>query len=68
MEVLQVPGATGRIDTDIEAKAKVARQALEEFDFVFVHVKGADNASHDGNLEGKLLMIEKVDRLVQILC
>ncbi len=68
MEILKVPGATGRIDTDIEAKAKAARQALEEFDFVFVHVKGADNASHDGNLEGKLLMIEKVDRLVQILC
>jgi 2,3-bisphosphoglycerate-independent phosphoglycerate mutase len=68
MEILKVPGATGRIDTDIEAKAEAARRALEEFDFVFVHVKGADNASHDGNLEGKLLMIEKVDRLVQILC
>jgi len=68
MEIIKVPGATGRIDTDIEAKAKAARQALKEFDFVFVHVKGADNASHDGNLEGKLLMIEKVDKLVQILC
>ncbi len=68
MEILKVPGATGRIDTDIEAKAEAARRALKEFDFVFVHVKGADNASHDGNLEGKLLMIEKVDRLVQILC
>jgi 2,3-bisphosphoglycerate-independent phosphoglycerate mutase len=67
MEILKVPGATGRVDTDIEAKAKAAREALKEFDFIFVHIKGADNASHDGNLKDKLLMIEKVDRLAELL-
>ena len=67
MEVLKVAGATGRVDTNIEAKAKAAKEALSKFDFVFVHVKGADNASHDGNLEDKLLMIEKVDRLAKLL-
>ena len=67
MEVPHVEGVTGRLDTDIEAKAEAAREALRKFDFVFVHVKGADNASHDGNLEGKLLMVEKVDRLAEIL-
>ena len=67
MEILKVPGATGRIDTDIEAKAKAAKEALRKFDLVFVHVKGADNASHDGNLEEKLLMIEKVNRLAELL-
>ncbi|TET11046.1 2,3-bisphosphoglycerate-independent phosphoglycerate mutase, partial [Candidatus Aerophobetes bacterium] len=67
MEVPHVEGATGRLDTDIEAKAEAAREALRKFDFVFVHVKGADNASHDGNLEGKLLMVEKVNRLAEIL-
>ena len=67
MEVPHVEGATGRLDTDIEAKAEAAREALRKFDFVFVHVKGADNASHDGDLEGKLLMVEKVNRLAEIL-
>jgi len=67
MEILEVRGATGRLDTDIEAKAKAAREALKKFDLVFVHVKGTDNASHDGNLEGKLSMIKKVNRLAEIL-
>mgnify|MGYP001026686290 CR=1 FL=1 len=67
MEVLEVSGATGRIDTNIEAKALAAREALKKFDFVFIHIKGTDNASHDGNLEDKILMIEKADKLVNLL-
>ena len=67
MQIINVKGATGRVDTDIEAKAQAAKEALRKFDFVFLHIKGADNASHDGNLEDKLLMIEKVDRLAEIL-
>ena len=67
MKILSVKGATGRVDTDVRAKAEAARKALKQFDFVFLHIKGADNASHDGNLEAKLLMIEKLDLLVSIL-
>jgi len=67
MQIVNVKGATGRVDTDIEAKAWAAKEALRKFDFVFLHIKGADNASHDGNLEDKLLMIERVDRLAEIL-
>lgn len=67
MSILEVPGATGRLDTDIEAKGEACQRALKKFDFVFVHIKGADNASHDGNLKNKLLMIEKIDGLVGIL-
>jgi len=67
MSILEVPGATGRLDTDIEAKGEACQRALKKFDFVFVHIKGADNASHDGNLKNKLLMIKKIDRLVEIL-
>lgn len=67
MEIIEPEGATGRLDTDIEAKARAAREALKRFHLVFIHVKGADNASHDGNLEGKLSMIKKIDRLAEIL-
>lgn len=63
MEVITVPGATGRSDTDILAKAQAAREALNSYDFVFVHVKGTDNASHDGDIEGKIKMIAKIDQL-----
>jgi 2,3-bisphosphoglycerate-independent phosphoglycerate mutase len=64
MDVIEVKGATGRTDTDVDAKARAAKDALEKYDLVFVHVKGMDNASHDGNLGDKVKMIEKVDRLV----
>lgn len=67
MDTPQVKGATGRVDTDVEAKGEAAVKALRQYDFVFVHLKGTDNASHDGNLEGKLLMIKKLDRLAKML-
>ncbi len=67
MDILQVKGATGRTDTDTKAKAKAAIEALKRYDFVFVHVKGTDNASHDGNLEAKLMMIRKLDEMVKML-
>ncbi|MBI5158894.1 2,3-bisphosphoglycerate-independent phosphoglycerate mutase [Candidatus Micrarchaeota archaeon] len=64
MKVLKVEGATGTLETDLHAKAKAALGALKEFDFVFVHVKGCDNASHDGNLKAKIRMIEKIDEMM----
>lgn len=64
MKVLEVEGATGTLETNLHAKAKAALNALREFDFVFVHVKGCDNASHDGDLEAKVGMIEKIDGMV----
>lgn len=62
MNVLPVEGATGKSDTNLENKAKAAFQALEEHDFVFVHVKDADNNGHDGNFEGKKNTIAKIDK------
>lgn len=36
--------------------------ALEDHDFVFIHIKGPiDEASHDGDFEGKRRAIEKID-------
>ena len=67
MDVLDVPGATASYDTDIEAKAKAAAQALERHDYVFLHFKATDTASHDRNPARKVEMIEKMDRLVSML-
>lgn len=62
METIDVPGATGGLDTDLRAKADAAIEALGTRDYVFLHVKGTDNAGHDQDAEGKRAFIERIDR------
>ncbi len=61
MTTIDVPGATGGLDTDLGAKARATIEALDEFDYVFVHVKGADNAGHDQDATAKAAFIERID-------
>jgi len=61
MTTINVPGATGGLDTDLGAKARATIEALDEFDYVFVHVKGADNAGHDQDAAAKAAFIERID-------
>jgi 2,3-bisphosphoglycerate-independent phosphoglycerate mutase len=61
MDVIEVPGATGHVDSDIGAKAQAAIEALRTYDFVFLHIKGTDEASHDGRFDLKRKMIERID-------
>jgi 2,3-bisphosphoglycerate-independent phosphoglycerate mutase len=60
-EVVDVPGATGDLDTDYGAKARAALAALGDHDFVWVHVEAPDEASHMGSLPEKVKAIERVD-------
>ena len=60
-EVIQVPGATGYVDTDYAAKGRYAIDALNRFDIVLVHVEAPDEASHEGDLQGKIKAIEHID-------
>ncbi|HMA05153.1 MAG TPA: cofactor-independent phosphoglycerate mutase [Methanomicrobiales archaeon] len=64
MEVIRVPGATGYLDTDYDAKARYAIQALERFDFLYLHVEAPDEAGHLGSVEEKVKAIERVDGMV----
>ncbi|MEW6220396.1 MAG: cofactor-independent phosphoglycerate mutase [Thermodesulfobacteriota bacterium] len=64
LTVVQVPGATGYLDTNYEGKAQAALAALAEGDFVLVHVEAPDEASHQGNLAGKIQAIEDFDRRI----
>ncbi len=61
IDVLDVPGATGGLDTDYGAKARAALAALEDHDLVWVHVESPDEAGHMGDLREKVRAIERVD-------
>lgn len=64
MEIIRVPGATGFLDTDYQAKARYAVEALKRLDFLFVHVEAPDEAGHMGSIREKILAIEQVDEMV----
>jgi 2,3-bisphosphoglycerate-independent phosphoglycerate mutase len=67
MDVIDVPGATGGLDTDYTAKAKAALQSLETHDFVFLNVKAPDIAGHDGDFRLKVQVIESIDMMLGLI-
>ena len=64
MDVIRVPGATGYLDTDYQAKARFAISAMDRLDFLYLHVEAPDEAGHLGSTEEKVLAIERVDGMV----
>ncbi|NPA39226.1 MAG: cofactor-independent phosphoglycerate mutase [Thermodesulfobacteria bacterium] len=64
MKVIEVPGATGYLDTNYEGKVDAAIEALKEVDFVLIHVEAPDEVSHQGELELKIKAINEFDRRV----
>lgn len=59
---IEVPGATGYLDTDYAAKGRYAIDALQKYDLVCVHVEAPDEASHEGRADEKVKAIEAIDR------
>jgi 2,3-bisphosphoglycerate-independent phosphoglycerate mutase len=59
---IDVPGATGYLDTDYAAKGEAAIKALEDFDIVCVHIEAPDEASHEGRHHAKVEAIERIDQ------
>src|SRR6266571_79004 len=64
IEVLDVKGATGGLDTDMVAKADAALAALESHDLVVLHVKAPDLCGHDGQASEKIHVIERLDAMM----
>lgn len=61
LEIINVEGATGYLDTNYEGKAQAALKALEQKDFVLVHVEAPDEAGHQGLAPEKKQAIEDFD-------
>ncbi len=61
-KIVDVPTATGYLDTDYAAKGQAAIETLKSgIDFVVVHVEASDEASHEGNVEAKLEALQRID-------
>ena len=63
-EVINVPGATGWLDTNYVGKAEHALWALKTKDVVYVHVEAPDEAGHTGDLKNKIKAIEDFDEFI----
>ncbi len=59
---IDVPGATGYLDTNYANKGKYAVDALGAFDLVCVHVEAPDEASHEGKAAEKVKALEQIDQ------
>ena len=63
-EIINVPGATGYLNTNFRGKGEAAIAALETSDLVLVHVEATDESGHEGNAANKIKAIEEIDRHV----
>ncbi len=65
LEMVEVKGATGELDTNFEGKLEATWAKLQQYDFVCLHLEAPDECTHNGDLPGKLQAIEWLDsRLV----
>jgi len=68
MKLLEVEGATGLPTSNFKGKIERGLSALEsEFDFVFIHIKAPDVASHMKNPKLKVEVLERIDDALEPL-
>jgi len=65
LDIIEVKGATGGLDTDMMAKAEAVVKALETYDLVFVNIKAPDICGHDGNAGEKVKVIARIDKAME---
>ena len=63
MDIAEVEGATGYIDTNFKGKAQAALDALANgSDFVYVHMEAPDECGHRHEIENKVKSLEIIDK------
>ncbi|MBN2308023.1 MAG: cofactor-independent phosphoglycerate mutase [Candidatus Hydrogenedentes bacterium] len=68
LDAVDVPGATGYLDTNYQGKVDAAFDALAGKDFVYLHVEAPDETAHEGRPDLKIRAIEDFDRRVVAPC
>jgi 2,3-bisphosphoglycerate-independent phosphoglycerate mutase len=69
LPIIKVDGATGDMDSNYDAKAIAAAEQLEgeTYDMGIIHMKGIDDAAHDGKAATKMALIERADHAIRLL-
>ena len=64
LEVIEVEGATGYLDTNYSGKVDATLEALKRHDLVYLHVEAPDETGHEGDFKKKIQAIEDLDSKV----
>ena len=64
MEVIEVPGATGYLDTNYAGKVSGALDSLQRVDLAMIHIEAPDETGHVGDARLKIRAIEDFDQKV----
>lgn len=65
LEVLKVDGIDGTKHTNFSGKAEAAIEAYKNGkNFIYMHIEGTDECSHQGDLAGKIKCAENIDSKV----
>ncbi len=64
MDVIEVEGATGYLDTNFEGKRNATIEALKTHDFVYLHMEAPDECGHRNELDNKIKSLEIIDKVV----
>ncbi|MBU2541811.1 MAG: 2,3-bisphosphoglycerate-independent phosphoglycerate mutase [Candidatus Omnitrophica bacterium] len=62
IDIVEVPSQTGHLDVDYGIWAKIAYERINEFDGLYIHIKGPDEPAHDGDYAKKKKSIEAIDK------
>lgn len=64
LDVIDVPGATGYLDTNYEGKVEYALDSLNDVDLTMIHIESTDETGHVGDAKLKIQAIEDFDKRV----
>lgn len=65
LNVIEVDGATGNIDTNFDGKAQACLNALKDgHDYVYIHIEAPDECGHRHEVENKVRAIELIDEKI----
>jgi len=62
IKIVELPLPTDDLDKDYELRADLAKESIEKFDGLYIHIKGPDEPAHDGNYEKKIKITEQIDK------
>jgi len=62
MSLIDLPPPSGDIERDYKIRAEKVLEKIGSYDYVYVHIKGPDIPSHDGDAQGKIKAIAEADK------